>query len=195
MLQITASLFKHKLMKYQSNLFCLAYSWCNNRDTAQDLTQESLEKALAKRHQLTNPDAIKSWLAKILSNCWKDHLRRQKPNDDIETLSLASDYNLETEHERDQIVIKVRDSIDQLPLSQRQVITLVDIFELSYAEVAKTLDIPIGTVMSRLSRARQQLRHQLVDYRNENTAPATDRNAAGSAQSNNTNDDMIFEEY
>ncbi len=188
MLQITASLFKHKLMKYQSNLFCLAYSWCNNRDTAHDLTQESLEKALAKRHQLTNPDAIKSWLAKILSNCWKDYLRRQRPSDDIETLSLASDCDIETEHERNQIIIKVRDSIDRLPLSQRQVITLVDIFELSYAEVARTLDIPIGTVMSRLSRARNDLRNRLIDYREDRPEPVqtADKRTTGPVPGSNT---------
>ncbi len=164
MLELKKVFFRQKLSKYRENLFCLAYSWCNDKDTASDLTQESLEKALKKRDQLSNPNAIKSWLAKILANCWKDFLRKQKDTETYESLAIPSSSNTEHEHERMEIVQRVRESIANLPLNQRQIITLVDIFELSYSEVASTLDIPIGTVMSRVSRARAALRNQLMDY-------------------------------
>ena len=66
-------------------------------------------------------------------------------------------------HDRKQVVDRVRSAIATLPIGQRQVLTLVDLEGCSYIEVAQALDIPIGTVMSRLSRARKALKNQLLD--------------------------------
>ena len=67
-------------------------------------------------------------------------------------------------HEQQDIVSRVRAMIATLPVGQRQVITLVDLAGFSYIEIANILDIPVGTVMSRISRARNALRKKLADY-------------------------------
>ena len=176
MFGIQGAQFRRKLVKHHKELFYLAYSWCNNRDIAQDIAQETMEKALKKRHQLLNTDAIKSWLASILANCWKDYLRRQKRFEDFDSLEFVDDSTPEKDMVREQVCHKVREGIEALPAKQRMVITLVDIFELRYAEVAEILQIPAGTVMSRLSRARNALKGTLIDYSDtvENPADMTD---------------------
>ena len=102
-----------------------------------------------------------------MNNCWREHLRRIKPTADINELILYSKKNTEQEIEQLQIVDRVRTAIAKLPIGQRQVITLVDLQEFSYADVAETLEIPTGTVMSRLSRARKNLKQHLLSLHNE----------------------------
>jgi RNA polymerase sigma-70 factor (ECF subfamily) len=124
----------------------IALSWSRNRSVADDLVQETFEKAL--RH--------------ILHNCWMDHLRRERPCEDIETLSNTDEFATEQPLERMDIVRRVRAAIARLPLGQREVLSLVDLAGFSYAEVAMILEIPTGTVTSRISRARESLRDQLA---------------------------------
>lgn len=140
----------------------IAQSWCRSRALAEDLVQETFTKALRNLGQLRNPQAIDAWLFHILHNCWLDHLRRERPSEDIETLSDTSEFSVEQPQERRDIVHRVRSAISRLPLGQRQVLTLVDLAGFSYAEVAMILNIPTGTVTSRISRARETLRDQLA---------------------------------
>ena len=86
---------------------------------------------------------------------------------DIDELILYSEETAEGETEKSQIVDRVRLAISKLPIGQRQVVTLVDLQEMSYAQVAETLDIPTGTVMSRLNRARKTLKQNLLSLHNE----------------------------
>ena len=171
MFGIQSAQFRLRLVKHHKDMFYLAFSWCNNHDIAQDITQEAMEKALRKRQQLNNPEAIRPWLATILSNCWKDHLRKQKTFEDFDSIEFIDDRTPEIDIARDEVCRKVRQGIKHLPNKQRMVITLVDIFELRYAEVAEILQIPSGTVMSRLSRARASLKNDLIEYKEitENT--------------------------
>ena len=150
------------IQEHSGNIFSFAFSLCQDRDLAGDLTQECMEKALKKKHQLDDANALKPWLASILMNCWKDFLKRKKPVEDIANYEIASADNPEKEHARDQIVHDVRHAIDSLPIAYREVIMLVDIFEMTYMETAETLNVPIGTVMSRISRARGLLRDKLL---------------------------------
>ena len=69
--------------------------------------------------------------------------------------------------QQQQVRTRVRNAISQLPMGQRQVLTLVDLQDLSYREVSEALDIPIGTVMSRISRARQGLKEILLSSKEE----------------------------
>jgi RNA polymerase sigma-70 factor (ECF subfamily) len=105
---------------------------------------------------------LEHWLFRILNNCWREHLRRQHPSVDIEGLVLSTDQTPERGLRRQQVIDRVRCAIDRLPLGQRQVITLVDLQGFAYNEVAEVLEIPIGTVMSRVSRARQTLKEELI---------------------------------
>ncbi len=145
---------KNTLEQSRARLFRMAYAWCHNRALADDLVQETLAKAMQKSDQLRDPKARDAWLFSILTNCYRDHFRRQRAMEDIDDIELLHDSTPESENSQIQIVQKVRAAVARLPEGQRQVISLVDLEGFSYVEVSVILDIPIGTVMSRLCRAR-----------------------------------------
>ena len=155
--------FKRTLADYRENLYRIAYSWCHNPALADDLVQETLAKALKNSNQLRDPKTIKAWLYRILSNCWRDHFRRSRDTVDVDDVVLVDKDTPDTNHDRQQVIQRVRNAIAMLPIGQRQVITLVDLEGCSYIEVAQILDVPIGTVMSRLSRARKALKERLLE--------------------------------
>jgi len=155
--------FKQRLEASRIRLYRLAYSWCHNAALADDLAQETLEKALKKSSQLRDPAALETWLFSILTNCWRDHFRRSRDMLDIDDIPLESDVSPEHEQHQHQVVSEVRAAIALLPLGQRQVLPLVDLEDCSYIEVANILGLPVGTVMSRLCRARRALKEALLD--------------------------------
>ncbi len=155
-----------RLDEHRASMVRVAFSWCHDRALAEDLVQDALVKALAQAASLREPAKLKSWLFVILGNCFRDHLRRRRPHEDIDTLDeevLSGGLQPDDAHEQAQVVRRVRAAVAALPLGQRQAITLVDLEGFGYAEVAGILDIPVGTVMSRLSRGRQALRALLLD--------------------------------
>jgi RNA polymerase sigma-70 factor (ECF subfamily) len=155
--------FRQSIADYRENLYRIAYSWCHNPALADDLVQETLAKALKNSGQLRDSKTLKAWLYRIMSNCWHDHFRRNRETVDVDDIVLVEPDTPDSNHDRRLVVDKVRAAIARLPIGQRQVLTLVDLEGCSYIEVAQALDIPIGTVMSRLSRARKALKHQLLD--------------------------------
>jgi RNA polymerase sigma-70 factor (ECF subfamily) len=158
--------FHQKLEDSRERLYRVAYAWCHDSVLADDLAQETLAKALSKAGQLRDMQLLHSWLFSILANCWRDHFRRLKNTDELDELEeakLVSDNNPEDEHARNQIINRVRAAIADLPMGQRQALTLVDLEEFSYNEVAEILEIPVGTVMSRLCRARKGLKEILIE--------------------------------
>lgn len=155
--------FKRSLADYRDNLYRIAYSWCHNPALADDLVQETMAKALKNSGQLRDPKTFKAWLYRILSNCWRDHFRRSRDTVNIDDVVLIEKETPDSQHERQQVIQRVRGAIAQLPMGQRQVISLVDLEGCSYIEVAQILDVPIGTVMSRLSRARKALKERLLE--------------------------------
>lgn len=159
-----AHFIRQELERHRGLLYRIAYSWCHNPSLADDLVQEALLKALRKAKQLKNTNAIKGWLSKILANCWYDHLRQSKEMVGLENLPYDEQTVTPNENDRQDIINRVRTMIAQLPMGQRQVITLVDLAGHSYAEIAEILDIPVGTVMSRICRARSALKKSLAEY-------------------------------
>jgi RNA polymerase sigma-70 factor (ECF subfamily) len=155
--------FRQTIADYRENLYRIAYSWCHNPALADDLVQETLAKALKNSNQLRDNKTLKAWLYRIMSNCWHDHFRRNRETVDVDDIVLVEHDTPDISHDRRQVVDRVRGAIATLPIGQRQVLTLVDLEGCSYIEVAQALDIPIGTVMSRLSRARKALKNQLLD--------------------------------
>ncbi len=156
-----------KLTELRPRLYRLAVSWCSDSMLADDLVQDTMNKALNNHHQLKDFSVINSWLFKILHNCWMQHLRSKKPSMDIDNIELLSNHSPEKQLSEMHIVDRVRKAVEMLPLNQRQVITLVDLEENSYIQVSEILDIPIGTVMSRLNRARKQLKIRLIGIKLE----------------------------
>jgi RNA polymerase sigma-70 factor (ECF subfamily) len=152
-----------RLDQHRLRLYRIAYAWTHNATLADDLVQETLAKALRKSGQLRDPNAGEAWLYSILSNCYNDHFRRLRVTEEIDNNTLTHDFTPEKESSQQEIVHKVRSAIAKLSEGQRQVVTLVDIQGLSYVEVAQVLNVPIGTVMSRLCRARNALKDLLDD--------------------------------
>lgn len=161
---------RKRIEQSRAGLFRLAWMWCHDRALADDLTQEALIKALARADQLRDPAKLRSWLYGILANCWRDHLRALRPMEDIDAIEehrLATDFTPEHAASQTQLAARVHAAVAQLPLGQREVLALVDLEECTYAEVAQILAIPIGTVMSRLCRARATLREALADTQSD----------------------------
>ena len=156
---------KTRIAAIRPRLYRLAYAWCHDAYLADDLTQETLTKSLKSVHQLKDESVLEAWIFSILHNCLKDHFRRLHPHADIEEImELPSPDPSPEQYQADsELVGRVRRAVAGLPLGQRQVVTLVDLEEMSYSATAQALDIPMGTVMSRLSRARLALRHLLQD--------------------------------
>jgi RNA polymerase sigma-70 factor (ECF subfamily) len=145
-------------------LYRIAYAWCHDAALADDLVQETLSKAWVRRAQLRDEAALKAWMVAIMNRCWLDHLRSRRDFDDVEDWQDELESSTDTPEvscNREQVIACVRSAVARLPLGQRQVLTLVDLEEFGYAEVAEILDIPVGTVMSRLSRARASLKNML----------------------------------
>lgn len=155
---------RQRLEALRPRLHRLARSWCHDGHLADDLAQEAIARALGRAAQLRDPEALEPWLFSILNNCWRDWLRRLKPSVPMEELDEALHHHEATPEDHyssSQAARRVREGIARLPLGQRQVLTLVDLEELGYAQVAAILGVPVGTVMSRLARARRALRGHL----------------------------------
>ena len=158
--------FQNQLEEIRPKLYRVAFSWSHNAALADDLVQETMVKALKHANQLRDPAMLSSWLFSILANAWRDHFRQHREMEDIDAIEdhrCVSESNPEDEHAQSQLVFRVRSAVAKLPIGQRQVLTLVDLEEFSYVEVAAILNIPIGTVMSRLCRARQALKTLLEE--------------------------------
>jgi RNA polymerase sigma-70 factor (ECF subfamily) len=149
-------------------LYRLAWSWTHDRDSAQDLVQETWAKAFERSRQLQDEARLQAWLSRIMVNLYRDQLRAAREHLDIGGLELAHDQDTDSQAGKQDEIERVRRAVARLPHDQRMVLTLVDLMELSYAQVSETLDVPIGTVMSRLSRSRNRLKQLLQ----EDAAPA-----------------------
>ena len=150
-----------------------ARTFVRDAGAADDLVQDTLERAISRWHQRRSDGDTRTWLFTILHNLAVNHLRRavrrgrEVPLDDAGESDLAVPSTQEDALRRDDIL----GAVGQLPDDQRSVLLLVSIEDASYTEAARILDIPIGTVMSRLARARARLMKQLE----EQGQPASDR--------------------
>ena len=132
---------------------------------ADDVVQASLEKAMANLNQYQQGTRLDSWVFRIARNHWVDDRRRahnRMGHDDIgEMIDLAGDDGVAVV-EANAEARMVRAAVDSLPPEQRDVVALVMLEELSYREAADMLGLPIGTVMSRLSRAKAALAKRIT---------------------------------
>lgn len=159
--------FNKQLEELRPRLYRVAFSWSHNPELSDDLVQETMVKALKNAHQVKNKDAIDGWLFGILNNCWRDHFRRIKEVEDIDNIVLINEVTPSHVVEAHSIVERVRLAIASLPSGQSQVVTLVDLEGFSYNEVADILNVPVGTIMSRLCRARSTLSNKLMELQSD----------------------------
>jgi len=159
--------FKKLVSNSRERLYRMAYAWTHDPYLADDLVQQTLCKALNNQRQLRDMVAADAWLFRILANCLTDYRRARREVLHGDDLALVENRTPETQTEEQQLVDKVRLAVSRLPIAQCQVVTLVDLEGFTYASVAETLDIPVGTVMSRLCRGRAALRDSLMDARSQ----------------------------
>jgi len=127
------------------------------RSAADDLVQDTLERAWSRVAQWQTGSDLRAWLFSIMHNLRVDQLRRPK----LPTYAMdEDDFEVPTRPtQNDRLEVRdLESALSQVPEEQRVVLLLVALEEMSYAEIASTLEIPIGTVMSRLSRGRERLR-------------------------------------
>lgn len=141
----------------RTKLYRMAYAWSHDAMLSDDLVQEAQVLALQKIEQLKDEAAFDGWIYTILNNVWLGYLRKSRPCEDIEQVIIVDNITPEDEMLVRQIDFMVRDALSSLSNAQRQVVSLIDLDGLSYSEVANILQVPIGTVMSRLNRARRAL--------------------------------------
>ena len=133
-----------------------------DRAQADDLVQECLVRAWEKLSLWRRGSDLRAWLFTILHNVFVNELRRAKRRPELLAFDdEALDAPRRATQEDGLAMRDLETALSNLPLDQRAVLLLVAVEELSYEQTAKTLDIPVGTVMSRLSRAREHLRLQL----------------------------------
>jgi RNA polymerase sigma-70 factor (ECF subfamily) len=130
---------------------------------ADDLVQAACERALARRHQFQEGTRFDSWMFRIVQTLWIDQIRASKVrNEGGELLPdrVGSDETVRRAEAR-LALGEVRRALDRLPPDQRTVLLLVTVEGLSYKEAAEVVQVPVGTIMSRLARARVALQVQL----------------------------------
>jgi RNA polymerase sigma-70 factor (ECF subfamily) len=159
--------FNQLVMKYQDMAYGHAYALVGDPDTADDITQESFLKAFKNLVQF-HGGSFRAWLMRIVTNTSYDLLRsfRKHPTqplfpmddygEELESISWIADpeAGIETILDRKESAERLLQFLDELPTNYRSVLTLIDLYELDYSEATQILNIPIGTVKSRLSRAR-----------------------------------------
>jgi RNA polymerase sigma-70 factor (ECF subfamily) len=151
-------------------LYGYALGLTRNPADAEDLVQEAYVRAMPAMGRLREGSNMKGWLFKILRNVWLNQLRKKRNGPQMIEIEVGDDIaNSIVESSKDSYALyvnkieteQVRAAILELPAKFREIILLREYEELSYQEIAGVLDCPVGTVMSRLGRARSKLRNCL----------------------------------
>ncbi len=127
---------------------------------AEDLVQDSLERALARSHQFREGTDLRAWLFTIMHNVYANQVRRISNGPDFVELPNTIDKMAANTSTSKLELRDLQQAISELPLEQRKILLLVTLEGLPYKQVADMLGIPVGTVMSKLSRTRQHVRKQ-----------------------------------
>ena len=166
--------FEQIVDAHYQGLFRFAVSMCRSEATAQDLVQQTFLQWARKGHMLRDASKVKTWLYTTIYREWLSIARREKRHEQVEfEPDLHSPSQQDDEEQTPRVdAITLQKALDQLDPTYRAPLVLFYLKELSYREIAESLGIPIGTVMSRLSRAKDHLRRILLKLE-ENILPAS----------------------
>lgn len=156
--------FAEVVLRYQDRLYNYLYRMTGSREDAQDLTQEAFVRAYRALPRFNLEAPFRPWLYKIATNLAINHLKGRKPSIVLEEYvpSPPNEYSPERQVEAAETQRLVSQAIAQLPEHYRSVVLLRHVEELSYEEIARTLDLPLGTAKVRLHRARAALQEKLT---------------------------------
>lgn len=168
--------FHDEFMPHINSMYNFAYRLTFDEDDANDLVQDTYLKAFRFIHSFEKGTNAKAWLFRILKNSFINDYRKKSKEpakvdyQDVETYYNSDDVDrqitpdLRVESLQDMIGDEISNALNSLDVDFRTVIILCDLEGFKYEEMAKILDIPIGTVRSRLHRARNLLKEKLTDY-------------------------------
>ncbi len=165
--------FAEEALTHLDTLYRGALRLTHDPDAAQDLVQEAYLRALRYQHSYQAGTNMKAWLFAIMRNLFWDRFKGSRKDDvsldDVGDFVLYDRLKDEGAKPESDVLDKIAASevvaaVDKLPPLHREVVLLVDVEGFSYKDAAQALGVPIGTVMSRLHRARQQLQKSLYDY-------------------------------
>jgi RNA polymerase sigma-70 factor, ECF subfamily len=176
--------FNQLVMKYQDLVYNQARWLMKEQEAAQDMSQDAFIRAFQSLKSYRG-GSFRSWLSRIVTNLCLDELRRIKrrptiplmPTDadgeEMESPSWIADTHMSVEEtvESIQLDSALRDLVEELPIEYRTALVMVDILEFDYAEAAQSMGIPIGTLKSRLVRARLRLRNKLENTNTFHRSP------------------------
>lgn len=157
--------------RYSKAVYGLAYRFVRDHDTADDLAQEAFIKAYQAMNTFIAGKSFKNWIFTIASNLAINHLKRHKrqvsledtiPDDLLKDHKVAS--NPHSKLAAKDLQKSIAEAVQRLPEDYKAVFILRTYEEMSYEEIAKVLKIEVGTVMSRLFRARARMKEELKDY-------------------------------
>ncbi len=161
--------------RYRDRLMTFVFRFVNDMEQAEDIVQDALVKVYTHKHYYKEVAKFSTWVYTIAGNLAKTELRKRKrrQTSSLSTLGLDDkDYELPSveletgEHIQGEYTEKkIQGAIQSLPLHFRTVIILRDIQELSYEEISNIVSVPLGTVKSRINRARLQLQDALKEYK------------------------------
>lgn len=158
--------FDDRLRPIARRLYGYARALAQDIDAAADLYQDTVMRAVASPAQPDGERQFRAWMFTIMRNHRIDRLRAERRQPDIDPLddeTLASAFMLVSLETMIVNQLAVRQAFERLSVHHRDVLTIVDVGGFSYEEAAEMLDVPRGTVMNRVSRARQALRALLAD--------------------------------
>ena len=158
--------FEAEAMPHATSIFRIALWLTRDQTEAEDLAQETLTEALASFHRFVRGTNCRAWLVSIM---YHRHSKRRKATTRLHLVSDAEERIAETiafEAPTPQNVTdeEVLGALERLPPAFQEVVILADVEEMSYKEIAAAIDVPMGTVMSRISRGRRLLRGELASY-------------------------------
>ena len=166
-------LVKKKLLEMVPKLRRYSYGLTGSIDKGDELLQDSIVKILSMDKDIKHIDNLNAYFYKIISNDWKDKIKKKKvATYDIEDFSntlSTNDFDLNEKIDSKRKNKKIHELINELSENLKSTFLLATIEEKSYKEISETLDIPLGTVMSRLNEARKKLKISITkDGLNEN---------------------------
>jgi RNA polymerase sigma-70 factor (ECF subfamily) len=160
--------------RYRDRLVNFIFRFMNDFDQAEDLAQDTLLKVYTHKHYYKNIAKFSTWIYTIASNLAKTELRKKKNRktsslsnmglDDKEYDLPAADKKTDSETDNEFLGKKIQYAIDKLPENFKTVAILRDVQELSYDDISNILNVPLGTVKSRINRARIQLQEELKNF-------------------------------
>ncbi len=167
-----------RMIAFLPRLRRFAFALTRNMDAADDLVQDTCERALTRLDQWEPGTKLESWMYRIAQNLWLDRKRSEKvrgPLLDLDEASGLSGEDGRVVTEGRLTLAAVGEGIEALPPDQQVLVAMVCVEGLSYKEAAGILGVPIGTVMSRLSRARQSLYQHLTAESGPSQPPLQER--------------------